>query len=431
MATCTPFVIAAGLVAMATGATSCGMTPDESEVLTEVATPGDLGEVVILRYAIWDHNQTDLSRRLIDLFESRNPHIRVEFEVIELKDYWNVLADSAAGRGPIDVAWMNAPNFGTYASAGSLLSMQSLADTGRIDVAAFPDSLIDLYSADGELFGVSKDMDTVGLFYNPTLFDAAGVNYPTENWTWADLRAAAVELTTDDVWGFGAATDTQTNLFPVIAQNGGQVISADGTAIMLDSDEACEAVEWLYRFQADGLGPSQLLLDDTNQRDLFIDGRVAMIFDGSWQASQIAASDLAVEVAPLPSGEQRANIVHGLAWVALSRTRYPKAAREFITFLASAEAQLLQAESGAVISSRAGTQQAWVDEVGDSFDATVFIDEVAVAQPYPTSPAPGEWITVTRSVIRDGFRGVFEFPEVCSVATDAANLYIQDELASR
>ena len=39
------------------------------------------------------------------------------------------------------------------------------------------------------------------LYYNKDLFDKAGVAYPTENWTWDDLTAAAEKLTVKDASG--------------------------------------------------------------------------------------------------------------------------------------------------------------------------------------------------------------------------------------
>ena len=38
-------------------------------------------------------------------------------------------------------------------------------------------------------------VDNISLIYNKTVFDAAGVDYPTDEWTWDDFRAAAKQLT--------------------------------------------------------------------------------------------------------------------------------------------------------------------------------------------------------------------------------------------
>ncbi len=38
------------------------------------------------------------------------------------------------------------------------------------------------------MYGVPKDKDTVCLVYNKEMFDAAGVAYPDESWTWDDLH---------------------------------------------------------------------------------------------------------------------------------------------------------------------------------------------------------------------------------------------------
>jgi ABC-type glycerol-3-phosphate transport system substrate-binding protein len=35
------------------------------------------------------------------------------------------------------------------------------------------------------------------VFYNKAMFDAAGLAYPTDNWTFEDMRQAAIQLTLD------------------------------------------------------------------------------------------------------------------------------------------------------------------------------------------------------------------------------------------
>ena len=41
---------------------------------------------------------------------------------------------------------------------------------------------------------VPKDKDNIFLVYNKEMFDAAGVAYPDENWTWDDLTAASAQI---------------------------------------------------------------------------------------------------------------------------------------------------------------------------------------------------------------------------------------------
>lgn len=70
-----------------------------------------------------------------------------------------------------------------------------------LDMNNFAQGVVDLYNVDGAQIAIPKDVSTIGLWYNKTLFDEAGVEYPNENWTWDDLLSAAHDLT-DSEKGF-------------------------------------------------------------------------------------------------------------------------------------------------------------------------------------------------------------------------------------
>ena len=52
-----------------------------------------------------------------------------------------------------------------------------------------------MYNFNGAQCGIAMDYDTIGLWYNKTLFDEAKISYPTDDWTWADLTNAAKAIT--------------------------------------------------------------------------------------------------------------------------------------------------------------------------------------------------------------------------------------------
>lgn len=54
------------------------------------------------------------------------------------------------------------------------------------------------YRADGALYGLPYRSDFWVLFYNKTLFDAAGVDYPTNDMTWEEYAALAEKMTQGD-----------------------------------------------------------------------------------------------------------------------------------------------------------------------------------------------------------------------------------------
>jgi multiple sugar transport system substrate-binding protein len=402
-------------------------TPEAAEPETPEAAEPETPDAVELQYVIWDERQLETQELIVAAFEEDFPHISVDVEVIPA-EYWTVVKTRIAGGDPPDIMWLNVPNYPDLALNDALLPITDLVERDGVDLSPFPEPLIDSYILDGELYGISKDYDTIGMFYRTDLFDAAGLDYPDESWTWDDLRDAAAALTSGDVWGFAGGLSMQEFELNLIRQNGGEMLSADGTHSLLGEPEACEALQFLYSFHTDGTAPDQVTQDASHHWGLFSSGRIAMMYDGSWAARSYADSEFDIDVAPLPSGKERVNTIHGLAWGILSGTDHPEAAWEFLKFLATEEAHLIQAETGSVIPSYTGTEKVWVDSFADDgMNVQVLIDEVEYAEPFPVAVAPVLWYwEAARAALQDSFRGNYTFPEACNEVAEAADNYIDN-----
>lgn len=361
---------------------------------------------VTLTYAIWDQNQQPAMEQIADAFTEEHPNVDVEIQLTPYKEYFTKLQTAVSGGAAADVFWMNGPNFQLYAGNGVLAPL----DDDGIDPADYPEGLIDLYTYDGDLYGAPKDFDTVALWYNTDLFDAAGVEYPTADWTWDDLKAAAAKLSdpATGVYGITASQYGQENYYNSIAQAGGQVISADGTTTGYDSPEALAGIELWTDLIADGSSPNAQQMTDTNPEDFFLSGKSAMFQNGSWAAIAYADNpDIAdsVNVAPLPAGaEGNQSVIHGVANVANAKSANVELAKEFAAFASSKAAADIQADSGTVIPAFNGTQQAWVDAL-PQFDLQVYIDALETAVPYPVSKNTSGWTSIESEVLSQVWAG--------------------------
>jgi multiple sugar transport system substrate-binding protein len=384
-------------------------------------------DTVTITYALWDNNQLPAHQQIIDAFEAEHPNIKVEPQVVPWGNYWEKLQTAVAGGDAYDVFWMNGPNFPVYASKGVLMDIQPMIEADKLDMAVYPKSLVDLYSFDGKSYGLPKDFDTIGLFYNKDLFDAAGVAYPTDKWTWDDFSKAAKELTKDGNWGFASTLEDQSGYWNWIFQNKGEVIAPDGSKVLIDQPAACDTLKFLYGFVANGESPDGATMSAADpSTQLFPGGKVAMILGGSWLASSYANGEAHIDVAPLPMGQQRATIIHGLSNVIWSKTTHPQEAWEFLKFLGSKEAATILAQSGTVIPAYTGLQQAWVDSI-PTMNLKVFIDELEYAVPYPTAAQGMEWNTQISTVLGDVWAGNTSIDDACTKAAEAANAVLKPQ----
>lgn len=361
--------------------------------LAACSSEGGGGGDVTLQYGIWDQVQKPAMQKIADAFEKENPGISVKIQVTPFSQYWTKLQTAVTGGSAPDVFWMNGPNSKLYASNGVLAPLDG------VDTAKYSEGLTDIYTYSGKLYGVPKDFDTIGVWYDKALFDAAGVAYPKAGWTWDDYLATAKALTNPEagVWGSAAALNDQQNYYNTIPQAGGYVIDDDGTKTGYGEPEALEGIRFWVDQITDGVSPTQQQMTDTPPEDAFLSGKVAMYWSGSWSANkfgQDASIKDRVDVAPLPTGPTgNQSVVHGLANVANAKSPHLDAAKKFAAFASGKEAAEIQASSGAVIPAYDGTQQAWIDSY-PSFDLSVFTDALDTAVPYPASTNTAAWVTI-------------------------------------
>jgi multiple sugar transport system substrate-binding protein len=183
------------------------------------------------------------------------------------------------------------------------------------------------------------------MYYNKSLFDKAGVEYPNENWTWDDFQAAAKKLTSGSGSKkvFGAVFDPWfAPLYDVIWSYGGDMFSEDGKSCKLSSPESTRAIQWVADLFAQGLSPSPGQLDGLGQdsSQLFLSGRAAMsIGNGRWAAFEFGdVKQFEWKIAPIPKGPAgRANFFHLAMFAIASNSKNQAAAWKFLKYLVSPE----------------------------------------------------------------------------------------------
>ncbi|WP_345762090.1 ABC transporter substrate-binding protein [Diaminobutyricibacter sp. McL0608] len=358
---------------------------------------GDTNAHVTLRYASWDKSPSPMQDQIIAAFEKANPNVTVEEEMTPHADYFTKLQTSLSGGSGPDVFWMNGPNFQLYASNGQLAPL-------TFDTSNYPKGLVDLYTYDGKQYGAPKDFDTIGVWYNKKLFDAAGLAYPKAGWTWDDYLSDAKALTNKakGVWGSAAALNNQQNYYNTIPQAGGYVINKAGTKSGYGSPEALKGIDFWVDQIKDGVSPTQQQMTDTAPEDMFTSGKVAMYWSGSWSAGTFNSNDAIkndIDVAPLPKGHDGSqSVIHGLANVANAKSAHLDLAKKFAEFASGKQAALITAKVGAVIPAYNGTQQLWVDSM-PNYHLSTFIDELKTAVPYPVSKNTAAWNSSEDSIL--------------------------------
>ena len=285
---------------------------------------------------------------------------------------------------------------------GTLQNLQPYIDQN-------PDLLKDVYpitleaykTPDG-YFGLPRDFQTIVMFYNKDMFDAAGVPYPQAGWTWDDVRETAKKLTKDKdgdgkIDQYGMATDLwdmELTWSEAIWSYGGDIISADHMKTLIGEPKAREAWQLLY----DMMWKDKSMPDTTTAGqyglDLFQAGIAAMTPIGHWVVPGYAASNFKWDVAPMPTGPAgQATSVNSAGFVMAKDSKHPDEAWKFIEYVLSPAGQTALAELGLAIPvlKPIAESPVFLEQKTADINQQVFLDSLAFAHMKPVFKGYDEW----------------------------------------
>lgn len=402
---------------------ACGSSDSES-------SDGD----VTLRYSIWNQGQVEPMEKIIDEFEEENPGVTVKLETTPFKEYFTKMDAAAQGDELPDVFWMNGLNVEKYAVNDMIKPLNDDISDSDIDLENYPEGISELYDLEGKQYGIPKDFDSVVLVYNKEMFDEAGVDYPDESWDWDKFVEASKELTDTDenIYGFASYQDDQTYYFNTVLSNGGYIISDDKKKSGFGEPETIEGIQKLVdMIDEHKVSPSHNQMVDNPPKDMFMAGKVAMIFDGTWNLVEYAENDYTtdkIDIAVLPSLKERKAVTNGLGYVMSNNTDHPEEAWKFMEFLGSERANEIQSEAGEAIPAFEGAEDEWRNSLSSTYDnLDAVFDMVDQSEPFPTSKDTEAWISKAQDELSKAWQGDISVEEASKNIEKEMNEILSNE----
>ena len=303
--------------------------------------------------------EENLLRSLLYECSLKNPDILVKYEPIPA-DYWPKIKTMVGSGTEPDIYYMDIFQFPFFAQQDVLLPLDDFMAAEGISRDEFLDTLINAFTFNGKTYGIPKDFNTLALFYNKELFAQAGLDEPTNDWTWDDLKAAAQTIKEKTgVAGFSVPADP--GRFPIfVFQNGGRIMTEDFSDTLIDAPEAIEAGKFYTGARAEGWA---IIPQDVGvgwQGEAFGKGDVAMVLEGGWMVPYLSNQfpDRKYGAVHPPAGPKgEGNLVFTVAYVISKRSKHPEAAFKAIACLTSEENQTKVLESGFALPSRKALQK--------------------------------------------------------------------------
>lgn len=286
--------------------------------------PDDVG---VVKLTLWQGvnppANRDVLQALVDDFNREHPNIQVASLYVGQEDQQTpkILA-SLVGKAPPDLLWFNPTITGQLVELEAIRPLDDLLAASSVQGEIDP-ALLESMQFRGHLWSVPFGTNNAGIFYRPSLFEAAGIRQLPK--TWEELRQVAQLLTKDtdgdgrnDQYGMllplGKGEWTVFMWLPFLWSGGGELTPIQATAeaknVNLVTQNAIAALQFWRDLIEDGTAVLSLP-ERGYEMNRLLTGKVAMQLSGPWTLRELKQTGVDFDVFPMPSEVRQATVVGG------------------------------------------------------------------------------------------------------------------------
>ena len=385
-------------------------------------------EPVTIRYYDWDL----VDQSVIDKFMEENTDIIVEVYDVSANSDRATQLDILAMSGEIDVMPQADGDQFVRFEEGMMANLDELIEKYEIDMETYFGDYTSWVQYNGSYYGIPYRTSRTALFYNKDIFDAAGVEYPTDTWTNEDYMEAARAIS---AWGkdnggvYGTYSHTYGNEWAIMAAQAGEWYTEDGLCNIRD-DAWVRALELRNEMDAEGLQMpySEIKASGTVINSSFLGSKEGMTMAGSWLVRDMKKTDqfpfdFEVGVAPVPRWDDSVEGVRGNYSVSAlcipETSKNKEAAFRFIMYLEMENAQAIAATgnvpcyipaySDALIQTFVEGSPLTVEQASYFFDSDVELTTNKI-----TGPKGGNYMSIINEEVQPYFFGETDLETVLS-----------------
>ncbi len=400
------------------------LSTDESTELD--SNDSDIELTVWHSFAAESKEQATFESR-IEVFMASNPGVEVKISAIPYPEADQQFMIAAQGGEAPDIVRLSSDQLGKIGDirvGGQPLLEDLRLHLTPIERSKFDPRALNAMRYEGDLLGIPASQDCLSLLFNPILFDAAGVDYPNENWSLDDMLLAASTLTSGDVNGLALPVKDAYWWFGFQAGFGGSLFDQNGTPT-LNSNGSSDSMDWMLDLELEH-GVVQTGTNIESMKTQFLSSKAAMIIDGPWNWVTYEAGRIPLQQTVLPfvsdTGERIAPLVTYKGWSVSKQSLNKEWSTKLALFLSSSEVQ----KEFAIETYTMPTHIDLYDDSDISYNVVIsgFLEQLMQGTPAPTTRA----MALVYDPLGTAFENVYTGEMTSSEALFLANQALESDL---
>lgn len=314
--------------------------PSSQEAADKTSTSTE--EPVTINFMTFSANEGgQLTLELMkELFENEYPNITVNIEIFGYDTYATQLQTRVGGGDAPDCFEIGLDSVTAYVQQEAIIPLNDMMAATSTDLTVLTEKSLEAFTNNGSNYAMPYSYSTVILIYNKDLFDEAGQDYPKDDWTWDDADAAAAEIAAlgDEYFGLIQPISSW-EFFKVVEQYGGSLLSDDGNAFTVNSEENIIALERMVdNVLVTNIAPRADQMGSLDEWGVFKLGKTGMIATGIWAFPSFTTDcDFEWDICVEPGGTEKATHYFANGLCVSSDSPNAEAAYKWIEFLSTSE----------------------------------------------------------------------------------------------
>lgn len=343
------FLICLMLAATVLSAAACGGgggdDPADEEV--NVNLPADTQANLV---ALVDNDASEKSLLEALAAEFNKTYLNIRIEVIQTADPISYIRSG----DQVDLMQVIGENVEYYAGEQLLTDLDPWMQASSFNESLYYDSMMQLGRYDGSMYMLARDYSRIVCFYNKTIFDACGVDYPEDDWTWEQFLATCAAIKASSAFDSRSSVVQASMSYDIL--NWGIVSSYGVEGLLKDdytlTDDETVKANWSKGMQAaaEMIASGYSLKSASYQSSDFAKGAAAMALAATPSIKSFTQNKIDFDVVSFPAIGSDPKAPSGTSGYSIAKASKNKnAAWAFLNFIMGESGQTILSTEGGLV----------------------------------------------------------------------------------
>ena len=265
------------------------------------------GDITLAGWSAAGSTEEKALQSVLNSFMQKYPKIKVTFQPVA-GDYPTSMVAKFSAHQPPDLFYVDSSYAQDWIQQGVLYNLSPWIQGRGFSTSAFyPGYLKAFTGPNGNVYGIPKDANTLGMAYNPTMLTKAGISSPPT--TLDELMSDAAKIKAAGMMPMCLSLDLA-RAAAFIYADGGSLFTNGNKSEGIDQPAAVKGVQYYLNLFKQGYGQSPSALGVDWCGHALGEQKAAIIFEGAWLDPYMQSTypKVSYKWADFPKGTQQATL---------------------------------------------------------------------------------------------------------------------------